>query len=85
MNLVIIKNGRAELVRENGSLVNNITTNAVSGQLNSKGDLIVITKTDGRVDLHRVNGSLIRNIANNGQTKKEKHDMKSLQIDVVSI
>jgi hypothetical protein len=67
MNLVIIKGNRAELVRENGSLVNIITNDAISGQLNTKGDLIVITKTDGRVDLHRVNGSFIRNIANNAR------------------
>ena len=67
MNLVIIKGNRAELVRENGSLVNNITTNAISGQLNMKEDLIVITKVDGRVDLHRANGSFIRNIATNAR------------------
>ena len=40
MNLVIIKGNRAELVRENGSLVNIITNDAISGQLNTKGDLI---------------------------------------------
>lgn len=66
MSFVQIKSGRVELRKDNGALLGTITTDAVSADINGKGDLVVVTKKDGRVMLHKDNGALVGTIVTMG-------------------
>ena len=63
MNHTRIKNGKVELINENGSLIRTIYSNntaAVDADMSDDGKLIVITLENGSVDLRKDNGSDIR-------------------------
>jgi len=69
MNIIIIKSGKVELRKENGSLIRVIGNgDAVSADFNKDQSIIAITTTRGKVELRKENGSLIRTIGNDVAT-----------------
>jgi uncharacterized cupin superfamily protein len=69
MNILIIKNGKVEIRKENGSLIRAIGNgDAISADFNINQSLIVVTTLKGKVEIRRENGSLVRAIGNGDAT-----------------
>ena len=63
MNLVKVTNGKVELRKDSGSLIRTIVSSgAISANINSNQDLILVTYLNGKVELRKESGSLIRTI-----------------------
>ena len=64
MNILKISGGKVELRKDNGSLIRTIvSSNAISADINTVQDKILITYLSGKVELRKENASLIRTIA----------------------
>ncbi|MDP9076100.1 MAG: hypothetical protein M3O71_01650 [Bacteroidota bacterium] len=57
MSIVLIKNGKVELRKENGSLIRTIGNgHAIDANLNGDSTLVVVTLENGHVELRKENG-----------------------------
>jgi hypothetical protein len=69
MSIVLIKNRRVELRKENGSLIRAIGNgHAADANLNGDNSLVIVTSDNGHVELRKENGSLIRTVGNGHAT-----------------
>ena len=69
MNILIIKNGKVEIRKDNGTLVRIIGNgDAISADFNSDQSLVAITTVKGKVEIRKENGSLVRTIGNGDAT-----------------
>ena len=65
MNIVLVKQGKVELRKSNGSLVRIVYSgnNAISADLSADESKVLVTTANGKVELRNSNGSLVRIIA----------------------
>ena len=69
MNILQIKSGKAEIRKENGTLVRTIGNgDAISADFNSDQSMVAITTVKGKVEIRKENGTLIRTIGNGDAT-----------------
>ena len=67
MSYVKMNGDKVELRTATGSYTRTITDHAVSAQLNTNGDLVVVVKTDGKVELRKEGGSYVCTITDNAK------------------
>ncbi len=67
LNYLKMNGDKVELRRENGFYLRLITEDAVTAQLNTGGDLVVVTKTNGNVELRRENGFYVCKITDDAK------------------
>ncbi len=61
--LITIRNGKAELRNDNGSLVRTMgSSNVVSVSMNSNQELVGIVYASGKAEIRRINGVLLRTL-----------------------
>lgn len=70
MTFVKINKGKVELRNSWGMLVRYITDGAKNCNINSLGELILVTKLNGQVELRKSNGMLVRTITNGAEDAK---------------
>ena len=58
--LITIRNGKAELRNDNGSLVRTMGSSSVS--MNSNQELVGIVYASGKAEIRRINGVLLRTL-----------------------
>ncbi len=65
MNIVLVKQGKVELRKSNGSFVRIVYSgnNAISADLSADESKVLVTTANGKVELRNSNGSLVRIIA----------------------
>lgn len=65
MNIVLVRQGKVELRKSNGSLVRIVYSgnNAISADLSADESKVLVTTANGKVELRNSNGSLVRIIA----------------------
>ncbi len=74
MNILIIKSGKVEIRKDNGSLIRTLGNgDAVMADFNGDQSLVVITTVKGKVEIRKENGSLVRTIGNGDATGARWH------------
>lgn len=69
VNILIIKSGKVEVRKDNGSLIRTIGNgDALTADFNQDQTLVVITTIKGKVEIRKENGSLVRTIGNGDAT-----------------
>lgn len=67
--IATVKNGRAQIRNDNGSLLRTVgSSGAISASISPDDEYVAVTYENGKVELRKANGSLIRTITNKDAT-----------------